>query len=122
MGLVDRFRMGKHLKVMRQGAQAPAAALSEAKNALREMGASALPALFEMLPDRNAAGPAREVLESLLTDDTLENYIDAISQAAERYRLNNNGRFPEEIQELVETSEGGIQYLKVAEPPVDTTS
>ena len=50
--------------------------------------------------------------------DATRSDIDAIAQAADRYRL-THGNYPEEMSELVEESEGGIQYLKVAEEPTD---
>ena len=50
--------------------------------------------------------------------DATRSDIDAISQAAERYRL-TTGDFPEDIGALVQRNEGGIQYLKTSENPTD---
>jgi len=79
MGLVDKLRSAKHLKTLKSSGRASPEALAEAKTALREMGPSAIGPLLEMLPHREAAGPAREVLESLLSDETLGQFVDALS-------------------------------------------
>jgi serine/threonine-protein kinase len=78
MGFVERLRTGKHLRVLRNAERAAPEALSEAKSALREIGGSVIPSLLELLPDPKARGAAREVLDSLLTNENLTAYVDAL--------------------------------------------
>jgi serine/threonine-protein kinase len=78
MGFVERFRTGRHLRVLRNAERAAPESLAEAKSALREIGAAAIPSLLELLPDHQARASAREVLESLLTNETLTAYVDAL--------------------------------------------
>jgi len=84
MGFVERLRTGKHLRVLRNAERAAPEALAEAKSALREIGSSAIPSLLELLPDSKSRAAAREVLESLLTNETLTSYVDALASSDRR--------------------------------------
>jgi serine/threonine-protein kinase len=81
MGIVDRFRTSRLLRVLRGSATAPPEALAEAKAALAEMGSGALETLFECLTHPSARDPALEVLERLLTKDTLPQFVEALASA-----------------------------------------
>ncbi len=45
--------------------------------------------------------------------------LAAIKSAAERYKLQNNGHYPEELAQLVEVQESGLQYLQLSDVPTD---
>ena len=78
MGL-KRFVAGRSLRALKTtGGQDPRV-LEEAKSRLVAAGSSVIPDLLELLADPAARGPAREILETLLTDATLPVYADALS-------------------------------------------
>jgi serine/threonine-protein kinase len=83
MGLVDRFRTGKLVRILRSGPTAPASDLAEAKESLVEMGPSALEPVLECLgsPGNDAA---LDVLGRLLTTETLPEFIQALSSPDRR--------------------------------------
>ncbi len=84
MGLVDRFRTSRLLRTLRASQTAPPEALAEAKNALVEMGSGALESLFECLTHPGAREPALEILERILTTDTLPSFVEALASADRR--------------------------------------
>ena len=84
MGIVDRLRTARYLRVLRASGSASAEELAEAKTALGEMGAGSLEALFECLTHPAARVPAMDVLERLLTTDTLPDFVEALGAADRR--------------------------------------
>ena len=79
MGIVDRLRQGKHLRTLRSVATASPEALAEAREALVEMGERAIPPLLEVLAVDGSRHAAGEVLQRLLTPDTLPDFVQALS-------------------------------------------
>ena len=84
MGIVDRFRTSRLLRTLRASQTAPPEALAEAKNALTEMGSSAVESLLECLIHPGAREPALEILERILTTDTLPSFVEALGSADRR--------------------------------------
>ncbi len=84
MGIVDRFRTARLLRTLRASATTSAEELAEAKASLREMGPAALEPLFECLMHPGARVAAIEVLEHLLTTDTLPEFVEALGAADRR--------------------------------------
>jgi serine/threonine-protein kinase len=120
MGFVDRLRIGRHLRTLRAGESVPAETLAEAKAALRELGPAALPQLFDLLGDTKAQRHAREVLESLLSDDMLPAYVDRLGsvdrvvQSAVVEILKAGRRYhPERLLEFLASSDAPRAHLEV---------
>lgn len=84
MGIVGRLRTSWLLRILRASATTTPESLAEAKAALAEMGAAALEPLFECLAHPAARVPALEVLERVLSTDTLPDFIEALSKAEPR--------------------------------------
>ena len=84
MGIVGRLRTSWLLRVLRSSATTSPESLAEAKAALAEMGPAALEPLFESLSHPAARVPALEVLDRVLTTNTLPEFIQALTKAEPR--------------------------------------
>lgn len=78
MGIVDRFRTGKHVRILTAVRNATPEALADAKEGLVEMGPAAIEPMIACLPGFGRSN-AMEVLGRLLTTDTLPLFVAALA-------------------------------------------
>ena len=78
MGIVNRLVANKYLRTLKKGASANAKTLTDAKDHLVEIGPKVIPSVLELLPLPEARESALEVLDRLLTNETLPTYIQAL--------------------------------------------
>ncbi|HEV8481181.1 MAG TPA: HEAT repeat domain-containing protein [Candidatus Eisenbacteria bacterium] len=80
MNLVHQLLAQRGVRKLKGAGALTPVALKQLKDDLVGLGASAVAPLTTCLRDAVARGPALEVLEQLLSDQTLELYIDALSE------------------------------------------
>jgi serine/threonine-protein kinase len=84
MRIVDRLRIGRHLRVLRSERSPSAQELAEATEGLARIGGSALDLLFEALGDSRSRDAVSGVLERLLNDETLPTFLEKMARSERR--------------------------------------
>lgn len=78
MSLIERFKAGKYIKLLKSSGTASPQALTEARTRLVSMGPTAIQPVLESLVCPEARRPAMDVLASLLNEETLPVYLQAL--------------------------------------------
>ena len=109
MKVVRRLAAKKHLRVLQRARDADEHALEAAKSALRDIGPAILPELFELLSNEDAREPVNSVLASMLTDETLDTFVQgleisrpSIADGIATLLCNSSGYTPERLLDYLE--------------------
>jgi len=79
MKLFDQIKAGRWVQKLKGSRSLPTEAVEEAKSQLVRMGPGAIPTVLECLSHGDARGPALDVLGRLLSDETLDFYVEALT-------------------------------------------
>ena len=79
MNFVSRLKAGRCVQKLKASTPPSPEEIEEVKVRLRELGEDAIRPLLESLGHGVARGPAMDVLESLLSDDTLAVFVEALA-------------------------------------------
>src|SRR5262245_20336785 len=80
MNLVHQLLAQRGVRKLRGAGTLSPAALKQLQDDLADLGEVAIAPLTTCLGDGASRGPALEVLEQLLSDETLETYLDALTE------------------------------------------
>ena len=78
MDLIRRFQAGRHARKLQSSTQADTVSLEDARESLLTLGPAAIPTLFEAIAQNPASPAVLEVLERLLSNETLSYFTDAL--------------------------------------------
>ena len=79
MGILDRIQATRKVTKLRESKGLDARALADLQAGLVAMGPAVIPSVLECLGNGDARGPAIEVLGTLLTNQSVSLYLDALS-------------------------------------------